>query len=213
MANSLIAIIVSRLLNIPDRLQKVVTAYLLALMLDGPKKNLSNAAVVSGVNKSQFSRLLTNHVDLAIASLQQLAIEAAKRAGINRELLVKGSKWTIAVIIDATLHPRSSLHVRNAQRYNHGQGFVIGHQWTNIVIFINGQLIPLPPIPFWSKNECKRRGEEYKTEHVRLAEYLEGMQLAQYVGFYLPEEVVVLTATTALNMLFQGQLPDFIKKS
>ncbi len=193
MATTLIASIVSRLLNIPERLQEVVVAYLLALMLDSPKKTLSHASMVSKLHKSQFSRLLSEHVDLAITSLQLLAAETARQAGIDRKLLVKGSPWTIAIIIDATLHPRSSLHVSNAQRFNHGQGFVIGHQWTNIVIFINGHLIPLPPIPFWSKNECKRRKVNYKTEHDRLAEYIEGLQLAQYVDFYSPDEVVVLT--------------------
>ena len=193
MATTLIASIVSRLLNIPDRLQQVVTAYLLTLMLDGPKKTLSRAAAVSGLHKSQFSRLLTDHVDLAFASLQLLAAEAARLAGIDRGPLVKGSQWTIAIIVDATLHPRSSLHVKNSQRFNHGQGFVIGHQWTNIVLFINGELVPLPPIPFWSKNECKRRNVAYITEHVQLAEYLEALQLSQYVGFYSPDEVVVLT--------------------
>ena len=40
MATSLIASLVSRLLQIPERLQATVTAYLLALMLDGPKKRL-----------------------------------------------------------------------------------------------------------------------------------------------------------------------------
>ncbi len=193
MATNLIASIVSRLLNIPERLQEVVVAYLLALMLDSPKKTLSHAARVSGLHRSQFSRLLSEHVNLASSSLQLLATEAARQAGIDRKLLVKDSPWTIAIIIDATLHPRSSLHVNNAQRFNHGQGFVIGHQWTNIVIFINEQLIPLPPIPFWSKNECKRRKVDYKTEHDRLFEYLEELQLAKYVGFYSPDEVVVLT--------------------
>jgi hypothetical protein len=107
--------------------------------------------------------------------------------------LVKGTSWTIAIIVDATLHPRSSLHVQNSQRFNHGQGFVIGHQWTNIVLFINDQLIPLPPIAFLSRNECKRRKLNYLTEHERLAEYLQGLQLSQYVGTYSPEEVVVIT--------------------
>ena len=203
MATNLIASIVSRLLNIPERLQNVVTAYLLALMLDGPKKTLSHMAMVNGLHKSQFSRLLSDHSDLAFASLQMLAREAAKRAGFHRGPLVKGSPWTIAITIDATLHPRSSLHVMNAQRFNHGQGFVIGHQWTNILIFCNGQLIPLPPIPFWSKNECKRRKVEYKTEHDRLAEYLESLQLAKYVGFYSPEEVVVLSDAGYDNKMLQ----------
>ncbi len=193
MATSLIASLVSRLLQIPERLQATVTAYLLALMLDGPKKTLSHAAMISGLHKSQFSRLLSNHADLASISLKALAVEAGRMAGIDRKAFFSGSTWSIAIIVDATLHPRSSLHVANSQRFNHGQGFVVGHQWTNIVIFINGQLIPLSPIPFWSKNECRRRNVEYKTEHVRLAEYLEDLQLAQYVGFYAANEVVVLT--------------------
>jgi len=193
MATSLIASLVARLLKIPVRLEATVTAYLLALMLDGPKKTLSHAAMISGRHKSQFSRLLSDHADLAFVSLKALAVEAGRMAGIDRKQFFPKSNWSIAIIVDATLHPRSSIHVANSQRFNHGQGFVIGHQWTNIVLFINGQLIPLPPIPFWSKNECKRRNVEYKSEHVNLAEYLDGLQLAQYVGFYDPNEVVVLT--------------------
>ena len=80
MATDLIGNVVSRLLQIPARLEVVVTAYLLALMLDGPKKTLSRAAAVSGLHKAQFSRLLSNHAGLAIASLQALAVEAARRA-------------------------------------------------------------------------------------------------------------------------------------
>jgi hypothetical protein len=93
MANTLIASLVSRLLNIPERLQKTVAAYLLALVLDGAKKTLSQAAMTTGVHKSQLLRLLTNHGDLALASLQLLAAEAAKLAGIDRMPLVKGSQW------------------------------------------------------------------------------------------------------------------------
>jgi hypothetical protein len=193
MAKNIILSLVCRLLNIPERLKDVVASYLLVLMLDGPKRTLSLAASVSGSHKSQFSRLLSEHLDLAVLSLKLLAKDAAKSGGIDRVPLVKGTSWTIAIIIDATLHPRSSLHVENSQRFNHGQGFVIGHQWTNIVLFINGQLIPLPPIAFLSKNECKRRKLEYQTEHQHLAKYLEDLQLAQYVGSYRPEEVVVIT--------------------
>ena len=91
----------------------------------------------------------------------------------GRQPLVAGAPWTIAIIIDATLHPRSSLHVHNAQRFNHGQGFVVGHQWTNIVVNINGRIIPLPPIASLSKNECKRRGIVYKSERDRLIVYLD----------------------------------------
>jgi len=41
---------------------------------------------------------------------------------------------------------------------------VIGHQWTNIGIFICNRLIPLPPLVFLTKRECKLRGIDYKTE-------------------------------------------------
>ena len=91
MATTIIASLVSRLLQIPERLHVTVTAYLLALMLDGPKKTLSHAAQVSGIHKSQFSRLLSDHFDLALASLELLAAEAGRRAGIDREPLVKGA--------------------------------------------------------------------------------------------------------------------------
>ena len=208
MATTLIASLVSRLLQIPERLHFTVTAYLLALMLDGPKKTLSHAAMISGIHKSQFSRLLSDHADLAFLSLKALAAEAGKLAGIGREPFFPGAKWSIAIIVDATLHPRSSLHVRNVQRFNHGQGFVIGHQWTNIVIFVNGQLIPLPPIPFWSKNECKRRNVAYPTEHDRLAEYLEDLKLSQYVGLYSADEVVVLTDSGYDNKMLQRLIID-----
>jgi hypothetical protein len=34
--------------------------------------------------------------------------------------------------MDSTLlQNRSSLHPENSKKFNHGNGFVIGHQWTN----------------------------------------------------------------------------------
>jgi hypothetical protein len=56
--------LVASLLKIPNRLQSTVIAYLLALMLDAPKRTLSHAAAVAGKHKSQFSRLLVEHRDL-----------------------------------------------------------------------------------------------------------------------------------------------------
>ena len=74
---------------------------------------------------------------------------------------------------------RSSLHVHNAQRFDHGQGFVVGHQWTNVVLTISEEIIPLPPIPFLSKNEGKRRKISYRTEHELVTEYLRQLNLNQ----------------------------------
>ena len=137
---------------------------------------------------------MTGHGDLAKDSLSKLTQTIGRAvAEPGRAPLVVGAPWTIAIIVDATLHPRSSLHVQNSQRFNHGQGFVVGHQWTNVLVNINERIIPLPPIPFWSKNECKRRGVAYETEHERLKSYLEQLNLASIVGSYQDNEVVVLT--------------------
>lgn len=193
MAQTLITTLVLRLLKIPHRLQNVVPAYLLMLMLEVAKHSQTCAESISGLDQSQFSRFLQGHQGLAIDSLQSLAKTAAKALAKVRAPLVAGAEWTVAIMVDATLHVRSSLHVQNAQRFNHGQGFVVGHQWTNIVLYINGKVIPLPPIPFWTKNECKRRGVAYKTEHERLKEYLDALNLAELIGPYDPEEIVMLS--------------------
>lgn len=192
MAQMLIRSLVARLLDIPSRLQEVVAAYLLMLMLEGAKHTQTFAEAITNLDQSAFSRLLSGHQNLAIKSLQALAKATSSSLAKTRKPIVAGVDWTVALIIDATLHPRSSLHVHNAQRFNHGQGFVVGHQWTNVVLYISGRIVPLPPIPFWSKNECKRRGVEYKTEHERLKEYLEALNLAELIGPYDPEEIVVL---------------------
>ena len=203
MAITIIKTLTDRLLNIPTRLQNVVNGYLLMLMLEADKHTQTFAESVTGIDQTSFSRLLRMHGELAKMCLEELAMAAAKTLAKNRPLLVNGVPWTIAIIIDATLHQRSSLHVGNSQRFNHGQGFVVGHQWTNIVLYINGIVVPLPPIPFWSKKECKRRNVPYKTEHERLIEYLNQMNLANHIGFYDPKEIVVMMDSGYDNKLLQ----------
>jgi hypothetical protein len=84
------------------------------------------------------------------------------------------------------------LHTQNSKRFNHGKGFVLGHQWTNIVLHINEKVIPLPPIPFYTKKYCRQSGIEYQTENTRVAEYLCKLDLKKYIGPHAPEKVVVL---------------------
>ena len=76
---------------------------------------------------------LKKHSDLAVVKLDELSKRQAKQFGKNIRFIAKGEcPWKIAIMIDATLQKRSSLHVENAKRFNHGKGFVIGHQWTNL---------------------------------------------------------------------------------
>jgi len=122
-----------------------------------------------------------------------LSKRQAKQFSKVLKWLAKGSlPWKIAILIDSTIQHRSTLHTDNAKKFNHGKGFVIGHQWTNIVLIINGVLIPLPPIAFHTKKYCRENNLKYKTENVSVIEYINNLELADYIGNHNPKDVVVL---------------------
>ena len=193
MAQNPISLVVRCLLKLPSRVEQVTAGYLFSLMIPAPRRTQTFASQVTGIHQSQFSRLLSNHGDLARDNLAHLAkIRAGELAQGGLRPVVKGGPWKAAVIIDATLHGRSSLHVQNAQRFNHGEGFVIGHQWTNVVLVLNDEVIALPPIPFLSKGECKRLGIEYQSEHKKIVAYLRRLDLKGYIGDHDPGSVICL---------------------
>jgi hypothetical protein len=151
------------------------------------------AARFSEMNKSQFSRFLKNHSGLAVYNLHVLSKKQANQFSKILNCLGKGSvPWRIAILIDSTIQNRSTLHTDNAKKFNHGKGFVIGHQWTNIVLVINDMLIPLQPIPFYSKNYCRKNKLQYKTENESVVEYIRNLKLEDYTGPYDPKDVIVL---------------------
>ncbi len=160
-------------------------------MIETRKHSIEFAAAVSGLDKSQFSRLLSHNSGIAAYTLENLS---RKQAKIYAKLLkkLKYLPWQIIILIDSTLQSRSILHSENVKRFNHGKGFVIGHQWTNIVLIINGVLIPLPPIPFYTKKYCQQNSLVYKTEHQKVVEYLGTLDLHQYIGPHKSQEVVVI---------------------
>ncbi len=178
---------------VKSRLKKVCLCFVMFLMIETRKHSLQEAARFWGMNKSQFSRFLKNHSPLAIYTLEGLSKRQAKQFSKTLNWLAKGSlPWKIAILIDSTIQHRSSLHTDNAKRFNHGKGFVIGHQWTNIVLVINDLIIPLSPIAFHTKKYCRKNNLEYKTENVLVIEYINNLQLADYIGNHDPDEVVVL---------------------
>ena len=180
-------------LELRKRHETICIWYLLFLMVSTRKHTLQEAARFSGFNKSQFSRLLKDHAGLAVYNLSQLSKKQAKQFSRLIGLLKDGPlPWRIALLIDSTLQSRSSLHTDNAQRFNHGHGFVIGHQWTNIVLLINDRIIPLSPIPFYSRRYCRENGQPYRTENEAVVQYLEDLNLEDYVGPHNPREILVL---------------------
>jgi hypothetical protein len=162
-------------------------------MISARKHSLKAASQFSGLHISQFSRFLSNHPDLAKSSLSQLSRKQSKTLAKRMRFLANNKlPWEIAVIIDSTLQTRFSRHSDNVKRFNHGAGFVIGHQWTNIVLMINDQVIPLPPIPFHSKRYCRSNKIQYQTENTLVCQYLRELNLEEYIGVHDSKHVVVL---------------------
>src|SRR5919202_4768664 len=173
------------------RLGRICTAYLLFLMVATTKHSLKEAARFSGLHPSLFSKLLQSHSNVAITTLDQLSKTQARK--ITKALQrVKGLPWKIVILIDSTLQHRASLHPENAKTFNHGKGYVIGHQWTNIVLLLGDMLIPLRPIPFYSQRYCQTHGLAYHSEHERVVAYLRTLDLEDYIGAYERREVLVL---------------------
>lgn len=184
---------IKRQIPIPKRLQTVCFGLILFLMISARKHSLKAASQFTGLNSSQFSRFLLNHRNLAITSLSQLSRKQAKILAKRMRFLANNKlPWKIAIIIDSTLQTRFNRHSDNVKRFNHGAGFVIGHQWTNIVLYINGQVIPLPPIPFHSKRYCRLNKIQYQTENTLVCQYLRELNLEEYIGVHDSKHVVVL---------------------
>lgn len=184
---------IGRKLNVKKRLKNVAIGYVIFLMLSTRKHTMQAASEFFGLSTSSFSTFLKNHPELAIYKLDELSKRQAKQFGKYIRFMADGQlPWKIAIIIDATLQNRSTLHSENVKRFNHGKGFVIGHQWTNIVLFFNDILIPLPPIAFYTKAYCRKYNLQYRTEHEKVVEYIQHLDLKDYFGRHYPKKVVVL---------------------
>jgi Transposase DDE domain len=196
---------IARHIVVRRRLVHVCTSYLLFLMVVTRKHSLEEAARFSGLHKSQFSKMLKAHSDVAVYTLESLSKKQAQQVAQARQKL-KELPWDMAIIVDSTLQHRASLHPENAKTFNHGKGFVIGHQWTNIVLLLQDGLSPLRPIPFYSQRYCRERKLTYRTEHDRVVEYIEQLHLEDYIGAYDPREVVVLTDSGYDNKKIQNAI-------
>src|SRR5215831_4511408 len=182
---------VTRHLAVRPRLARVCTSYVLFLMVVTTKHSLTEAARFSGLHPSLFAKLLQSHAQVAITTLESLSKTQARQCA-KTLARVNGLPWKIVIIIDATLQHRASLHPENTKTFNHGKGYVIGHQWTNIVLVLGDILVPLKPIPFYSKGYCQAQGLTYHSEHERVVDYLKALDLEAYLGAYDRREVVVL---------------------
>lgn len=138
---------IKRHIAVRQRLGRICTSYLLFLMVVTTKHSLEEAARFSRLHTSLFSKMLQSHAKVAMTTLESLSKTPARQFAKTLARL-NGLPWKIVLFIDSTLQHRASLYPENAKTFNHGKGYVIGHQWTNIVLVLGGMLIPLRPIPF-----------------------------------------------------------------
>jgi Transposase DDE domain len=198
---------IKRHIAVRRRLERICTGYLLFLMVATTKHSLTEAARFSGLHPSLFAKLLHAHAQVAITTLDQLSKRQAQQfaKALHR---VHGLPWKIVILIDSTLQHRASLHPENAKTFNHGKGYVIGHQWTNIVLVLGDMLIPLPPIPFYSKRYCQTHNLAYHSEHERVVTYLRTLDLEDYIGAYDRREVLVLADSGYDNKKIEKAIAD-----
>jgi hypothetical protein len=180
----------TRRLSVRQRRARVCTGSLLFLMVVTTPHSLAQAARFSGLHTSLFSNMWQSHAKGAIATLERLATTQARQFSKVLQR-VNGLPWKIVIIIDSTLQHRASLHPENAKTFHHGQGDVIGHQWTNIVLILGDMLMPLRPIPFESKRYGQAHALDYHSAHARVVAYLRPLALEDSMGSYDRREVLV----------------------
>ncbi|MEE4356288.1 MAG: hypothetical protein V2I97_07440 [Desulfococcaceae bacterium] len=163
-------------------------------MTETRKHSLTFASGLSGTGIPSFGKFLCNNDGIIIYTMNDLSKKQARTYSrvINK---TEHLPWKIFIMADDTLQKRSSLKSENVQRFNHGKGFVIGHQWTDIILFFNGKIIPLPPIPFYSEKYCRKNNMTYRTPHERLIEYINDLNLKKYTGPYAGDDAAVLTGS------------------
>jgi Transposase DDE domain len=198
---------IKRRIAVRQRLERICTSSLLFLMVVTTKHALEEAARFSGLHKSLFAKLLQSHSKVAITTLENLSKTQARQCAKALRRL-DGLPWKIVLVLDSTLQHRASLHPENAKTFNHGQGYVIGHQWTNIVLVLGDMLIPLRPIPFYSKPYCQAQGLAYHSEQERVVASLRTLDLEDYIGAYERREVRVVADSGYDNKKIEQAIAD-----
>jgi Transposase DDE domain len=198
---------IKRHIAVRQRLERICTSYLLFLMVVTTKHSLEEAARFSRLHKTLFSKMLQSHSKVAMTTLENLSKTQARQFAKALARL-NGLPWKIVIIIDSTLQHRASLYPENAKTFNHGKGYVIGHQWTNIVLVLGDMLIPLRPIPFYSKRYCQTHDLTYQSEHERVVTYLRTLALEDYLGSYDRREVLVLADSGYDNKKIEQTIAD-----
>lgn len=151
---------------IPKRLEKIISQYITFLMLVHKKHELRTASRIFGIHESNYSRMLSSKNTRVIS-------RACLNRAIRRRLSAIKNNEEAFLIIDATLTKRSGKKIKNHHKFRHGGPYVEGHQFTNFVLLINDELVPLASVPFYSKKYCKEIGIHYRSEIDMVTDWIE----------------------------------------
>lgn len=181
-------------LGISSRIFDTACAYVQSIITPSAKGTQLIASILSGKDPSLFSKFLSSHLETSKIAIGRKAKKVLKKLLLRRRALFSDAPYTIAIVIDATNHERSSSKVENSQKFGPAAKWIEGHQWTNIGIQINNLFIPLPPIAFYTKEECKRRGIEYQTANDKIIQFVNFFNFEELFGKGVDKsEIVVLT--------------------
>lgn len=121
---------------VPKRLENIVCQYIMFLMLKSTKHDLRTASRVFVTHESNDSRMLSG------VKTHQVAGSCLNRAIRRRIRKIKPSD-EIFLAIDATFTHRTGKKIQNKRNFRHGAQYFEGHQFTNLVLIVNGDVIPL----------------------------------------------------------------------
>jgi hypothetical protein len=198
---------ITRQIAVRQRLERMCASYLLFLLVATTTHALQEAARFAGLPQSLFANLWQSHAKVAITTLENLSTTQARPLAKALQR-VKGLPWKIGSRLDSTRQHRASLHPENAKMFKHGKGYVIGHQWTNIVLVLGDMLLPLPPMPCYSKRYCQTHDLTYHSEHERVVASLRTLAVEAYIGAYARREVLVLAASGYDNTKSEKAMAD-----
>ena len=176
-------------------------------MVATTKHSFKEAARFSGLPPTLFGKLLQAHAHVATTPLDQLSKTPARQFAKALQR-VQGLPWKIVILIEATLQHRASLHPDNSHTFNHGKGYVIGHQWTNVVLVLGDLLIPLKPIPFYRKRYCQAHDLAYRRDHERVVASLGALDLEDSLGPDDRREVLVVADSGYDNKKSEKAIAD-----
>ncbi len=180
--------IISASCPIRDRVHMAVKIYILALMIKGYKKTLTNIAITFGLSVCSLSRAISHHL---LGAELDIFINRQSRKIIATYINRHGMCNDICIIIDSTTINRSGKNPENVGLYHSNGNKVWGHRVTNILLLLDGKYsVPLVCMPHYTRKTSRNLGIPYRTEGMMVRQWLRSY-MPGLMGFLREQEILV----------------------